>query len=38
MVLKVYIVGSRVRVNEVEDFNEDRVHETNENVHCTWVL
>jgi len=38
MVLKVYIVGSRVGVNIVEDFNKDSIHETDENVDCTWVL
>jgi hypothetical protein len=38
MVFKVHIVGSRVGVDKVEDFNEDGIHETNEKVQGTWVL
>jgi hypothetical protein len=35
VVLKVNVVGGRVGIDEVEDFNEDCVHETNEKVKCT---
>jgi hypothetical protein len=38
VVLKVNVVGGRVGIDEVEDFNEDCVNETNEKVKCTWAL